>query len=163
MRACRNHRCGLKGVALVGINQLVNPATKIEQCKQNLSARHTDAKCFVLDHPVSSMPLLAGLTKSAHIHKHSNETRAGVVRSNACIQHIHWHWAWRSLRSGMRYWHRSGARGNTLTSTTETHQTKKTRHVHNARPRVPVCNANSMRTKPRFTPQCPPTAHAPAV
>ena len=41
---------------------------------------------------------------------------------------------------------------NTLYSRTQTHRTTRTKHAHNARPYLAVCNATSMRTNPRLTP-----------
>jgi len=41
------------GVALVCPDQYVTPATKIDQCLSKTRARHAQARCFVLDHPVS--------------------------------------------------------------------------------------------------------------
>ena len=65
-------------VALVGPDQHVNPATKIDQCVQKARARHAHSKYFVLDHP-GSRP-----KKSARMRKHANEKRAGAGHSNVC-------------------------------------------------------------------------------
>jgi hypothetical protein len=69
------------GVALVLSRPTCHPATKIDQCAQKARARHAHKKYFVLD------TLLTGLTKSARMHKHANETRAGAGHSDdACSQ-----------------------------------------------------------------------------
>jgi len=136
------------GVALVCPDQHVTPATKIDQCTQKARTKNTHAKCFVLNHPVRipdkicthaqtclcmfvpalcSSTLLVGLTKSARMHKRTNETRAGAGHSDVCsLLHAPTH-AVASERallawcSGMRFWYRSGARGNILNSRSQTH------------------------------------------
>jgi len=75
------------------------------------------------------------------------------------LQRMQRHWGVRSQRRGTRCRRRRGARGNTLSSITQTHRTKKTRHALNARHRIAACNAGSMRATPPF----PCTACAAAV
>jgi len=120
------------GVALVGPDQHVNPATKIDQCVQKARARHAHAKYFVLDHPVSRPK------KSARMRKHANEsaqTQGTPTYAAGCmLQRMQRHRGVRSQRRGMRCWRRSGAGGNTLTSRTQTYWTKKTVTVSSARP-----------------------------
>jgi len=79
------------------------------------------------------------------------------------LQQMQRHRGVRSQRRGRRCRRRCGAGGNTLSSITQTHRTKKTRHALNARHRIAACNAGSMRANPCLTPPFPCTVCAAAV
>ena len=68
------------------------------------------------------------------------------------LQRMQRHLGVRSQRRSRRCRRCRGAWGNTLSSITQTHWTKKTRHVLNARYRIAACNAGSMRINPCLTP-----------
>ena len=111
--------------------------------------------------------LLVDLTKSARMHKHANETRAGAGNSDSCSRLNAATDAAAPGRAfqrrGRRCRRRRGAGGNTLSLITQTHRTKKPRHVLNARHRIAACNAGSIRANPCLTPPFPCTACAAAV
>jgi len=79
------------------------------------------------------------------------------------LQWMQRHRGVRSQRRDRRCRRRSSAGGNTPSSITQTHRTRKTRHALNARHRVAACNASSMRANPHLTPPFPCTTRAPAV
>ena len=79
-RACMQKLTRRDGVVLVCPDQHVTPATKMDQCIQKARTKNAHAQYFVLD------TLLAGLAKSARMHKHANETRACAVGSDARSQ-----------------------------------------------------------------------------
>jgi len=71
------------------------------------------------------------------------------------LQRMQRHRGVRSQRRGRRCRRRRGAGVNTLSSITQTHRTKKTRHTLNVRHRIAACNAGSMRANPCLTPIFP--------
>ena len=85
------------------------------------------------------------------------------LASSNFIQRTQQHRSMRSRRRGVRFQRRSGVGDTTLSSRTPTHWTKRTRHAHNARPRVAACIASGMRAAPRLALQCLPTVCTLAV
>ena len=129
--------------------------------KKKRGARHAQAKCFVLDHPVSRPD------KSARMHKNANETRAGAGHSHACsLLHAPTHaaapeHAFPALRHSFPTAQRR-RRQHTRLENTNT-QDKEDKAFAQCEARVVVCNASSMPANPRLTPECPPTARTPTV
>jgi len=162
VRACRNPRRGHEEMGWrlfvpTNMSPLLQEQTNVHR-KQGPDTHTQRALC--------SITLLAGLT-SARMHKHANETRAGAGHSHACSQlHAPTHAAapehafpalWHAFSTPQRR-----QRQHTRLEDTNT-QDKEDKARAQCEARVAVCNASSMPANPRLTPQCLPTARAPAV
>ena len=149
LRACRNPRRGREETGwrlfvLIDMSPLIKNRPK----KQGPDTHTTSILC--------SITLLARPNVHACINMPTKRAQAqGTPTTHAAgcmLQRIQRHWSVRSRDRGMRFRRRSGAGGNLLYSRTQTHRTTRTRHAHNARPHLAVCNATSMRTNPHLTP-----------
>ena len=142
--------------------------TDMSPCYRN-SPMHTKTKDQERTRKVLFV-LITLLVASQNLHACTNKptkrAQAQETLTHAAgwmLHRMQWHWVVRSQRRGRRYRRRRCAGGNTLSSITQTHRTKKTRHALNARHRIAACNAGSMRVNPCPTPPFPCTACATAV
>jgi len=177
--ACKNPRRGREETRW----RLFVP-TDMSPCYKN-SPMHTKSKDQEHTHKVLCVliTLLVDLTKSARMHKHANETRAGAGNSDSCSQlnaatdaaapGRAFPASWQALQALPQCRRQHTELDNTNTPVKEDKAraqykapacNAETRHALNARHlRDTACNAGSMRANPCLTPPFPCTACAVAV
>jgi len=162
VRACRNHVAAKRRGGACLSRPMCHPYYKNRPMHTKNKGQTRTRKSGLC-----SITLLAGLTKSARMHKHANETRVDAGLSHAysrlyspthaaASEH-----AFPALRHAFPTPQRRRRQQTRLENTNTQDKEDKARAQCEAH--FVVCNASNMPANPHPIPQCQPTARAPAV